>query len=74
MLVLVCSICHSETQHISSFELSGTKNTCYISRLREGLNDAFKLKIFLSIFPLLHLNSAILANSRAIDTETANLY
>lgn len=26
MLFLVCSICHSETQHISCFELLGTKN------------------------------------------------
>lgn len=74
MLVLVCSICHSETQSISNFELPGTENICYIRRLRERLNNAFKLKIFLIIFPLLQLNSAVLANSRAIDTERANLY
>lgn len=71
MLVLVCSICHSEAQRISSFELPGPKNIYYISKLTEGLNDALKLKIFLSIFPLLQLNSAVLANSRDIDTERA---
>lgn len=65
MLFLVCSICHSETQCISSFELKGNKNVCYISRLRERLNSAFKLKIFFSISPLLQLNSAVLAKKQS---------
>lgn len=64
MLVLVCSICHSETEHISSFELLGTKNVYYISRLTE-MNDAFKLKIFLNIFPLVQLNSAVLVKGQS---------